>query len=168
MTVTTKDDNDPVEYISTGCNRSPHCMAWSHVTGHVYYGSNNSVSVYSVQQYRVLTTLVGHTARVNCVRLVTCDDNTEYLVTCSTDHSVTVWKCDQTTWTRVSTNKLHTGPVTNVSAVIQDNLLLIASTSNDNTIKLHKFHLDGSDKVDNVGNINLGTGTTFNVICNKI
>ena len=69
-----------VDYVSTGCNRSPHCMAWSHVSGHVYYGSHCSVAVYSVDTCTMVTTLLGHTARVNCVRCIPCPAGGEFIV----------------------------------------------------------------------------------------
>ena len=47
-----------LEYVSAGCNRAPHCLAWSQ---NVYYGADCGVQVYSVEEARVVTPLTAHT-----------------------------------------------------------------------------------------------------------
>ena len=81
-----------LEYVSAGCNRSSHCLAWSR---YVYYGSHSAVQVYSKDQARVVTTLLAHTARVNTVRCVRGPADTEFILTGSCDHSVVVWRCER-------------------------------------------------------------------------
>ena len=96
-------DNDQVHYVASGCNRSPHCMAWSQVSKHVYYGSHASVQVYSVAEARVVTSLPCHAARVNSVRCVATGDGSEYIVSASTDKTVSVWSRDQDVYRHVAT-----------------------------------------------------------------
>ena len=152
-------DNDQVEYVSSGCNRSPHCMAWSHVSGHVYYGSHNCVQVYSVSGARVLASLPCHSARVNSVRCVSRGDGTEYIVTASTDSTVAVWRHEGSVYTSVTTIRRHTGPVTCVTASIVGGVLWIASTGNDNSIIVSRLNLDPSHPEESDGDsIKLGTG----------
>ena len=164
-------DNDQVEYVSSGCNRSPHCMAWSHVSKHVYYGSHASVQVYSVAEARVVTSLPCHTARVNSVKCVSPGEGSEYIVTASTDKTVAVWTRDGgnvyrqsrgqeggQVYRHVTTIRGHTAPVTCVAARAVEDSLWIASTGNDNIILVSKISLDGTHTVETDEIIKLGTG----------
>ena len=153
-------DNDQVEYVSSGCNRSPHCMAWSHVSGHVYYGSHACVQVYSVAETRVVTSLPCHSARVNSVRCVSPGDGSEYIVSASTDKTVAVWSRDQEggVYRHVSTIRGHTGPVTCVAARVVQGSLWIASTGNDNIILVSRLRIDGANPMETDESIKLGTG----------
>ena len=143
-----------LEYLSAGCNRSPHCLAWSH---YVYYGSHCGVQVYSREQSRVVTTLLAHTDRVNTVRCLQQDEDTEFLLSASTDHTVAVWRCSRGEFTKVAVIKTHTGAVTNLSGVLQDNIMTVVSTSRDNTIKLSRLNLNTLE-VEDDGVIDLGSG----------
>ena len=155
---------DPVQYVSAGCNRTPHCMSWSRLSGLVYYGSHHSVCVYSVDKTRVITTLVGHMARVNCVRTAAIDSEVEYIVTGSTDCSVVVWRREGTEFTKVKTLEKHSGAVTNLAISVLDHVLIIVSTSTDNTIKLSKINLSKStDEVFGEAVIELGTGLALDL-----
>ena len=157
-----------VEYISTGVNRSPHCMTWSHQSGLVYYGAHNAVAVYNPNTFKIVKTLVGHEACVNCVRCVASDKkDIEYLVSASTDKSVILWKSDTSRgilYPRVSqicVIKSHTGPVTNVAAKIVEDKMYVASTSNDNTVKVNFVQLTNEGEgtsTQETGCVQLGTG----------
>ena len=153
-------DNDQVEYVASGCNRSPHCMAWSRVSGHVYYGSHACVQVYSVAEARVVTSLPCHSARVNSVRC-TVTPGSEYIVSASTDKTVAVWSRDQEggVYRHVTTLRGHTGPVTCVAARVVEGTLWIASTGNDNIILVSRLTIDGANSVETDESIKLGTGT---------
>ena len=108
----------------------------------MYYGSNNSVSVYDPGQYRLVTSLNGHVARVNCIRCVaTCqedDNSSELIVSGASDHGVRVWRQQSSRqFTLLASFTPHSGAVTNVSALPLDNgQLMVASTSTDNSIKV--------------------------------
>ena len=155
-------DNDQVEYVASGCNRSPHCMAWSRVSGHVYYGSHACVQVYSVAEARVVTSLPCHSARVNSVRCTVSpgDTGSEYIVSASTDKTVAVWSRDQEggVYRHVTTLRGHTGPVTCVAARVVEGNLWIASTGNDNMILVSRLTIDGANSVETDQSIKLGTG----------
>ena len=153
-------DNDQVEYVASGCNRSPHCMAWSHVSGHVYYGSHACVQVYSVTEARVVTSLPCHSARVNSVRCVARGDGSEYIVSASTDKTVAVWTRDKEggVYRHVTTIRGHTGPVTCVAARVVQGILWIASTGNDNIILVSRLRVDGANSIETDESIKLGTG----------
>ena len=143
-----------LEYVSAGCNRAPHCLAWSQ---NVYYGADCGVQVYSVEEARVLTTLIAHTARVNTVRCVRGQNDTEFLLTASSDHSVAVWRCEGGEFSRLAVIKTHTGSVTKVAGVMVDNILTVVSTSRDHTIRLSRINTD-SGQLEDDGVIELRTG----------
>ena len=143
-----------LEYVSAGCNRAPHCLAWSQ---YVYYGADCGVQVYSVEQARVLTTLAAHTARVNTVRCVRGQADTEFLLTASSDHSVAVWRCERGEFSRLALIKSHTGSVTKVAGVMEDNVLTVVSTSRDHTIRLTRINTETA-QLEEDGLIQLGAG----------
>jgi len=155
---------DPVQYISGGCNRTPHCMAWSRGSGLVFYGSHHSVCVYSVSSARVVHTLVSHTARVNCVRCVT-HSGVDWVVAGSTDQSVSVWKGKEGNFSKIACFKSHSGAVTNLAVVVVAGKLLIVSTSTDSTIKFTKvgFENSDSDVVSDEASIDLQTGLALDL-----
>ena len=142
-----------LEYVSAGCNRSSHCLAWSR---YVYYGSHSAVQVYSKDQARVVTTLLAHTGRVNTVRCLSLEDS-DLVLSGSTDHSVAVWRCGEGQFTKLAVIKTHTGSVTNLTGVVQDNVLTVASTSRDNTIRFSRLDLESLHLEDD-GVIELGSG----------
>ena len=76
----------------------------------------------------------------------------------STDHSITVWRYDNATFTKMVNIKKHTGPVTNVAAVVVDNRLAIVNTSNDNTVRRYSVDVDNTENIEDEACINLGTG----------
>jgi len=153
---------DPIVYISAGCNRTPHCLAWSPRSGLVYYGSHHSVCVYSTTQAKVVRSLVGHTARVNCVRCINTESDLEYIVSGSTDFSVTVWKEDTGNFSKILNYKIHTGAVTNLSSALVDQNLLVVSTSTDSTIKFATVDIHTA-AILNEGSIDLGTGVALDM-----
>ena len=144
-----------LEYVSAGCNRSPHCLAWSQ---YVYYGADCGVQVYSVDQARVMTTLTAHTARVNTVRCVRSQTDVEFLLTGSSDHSVAVWRCERGDFTKLAVVKSHTGSVTKVAGLLVESVLFVVSTSRDHTVRLTRINTD-SGHLEDDGVISLpGTG----------
>ena len=144
-----------LEYVSAGCNRSPHCLAWSQ---YVYYGAECGVQVYNVEEARVVTTLTAHTARVNTVRCVRSQTDLEFLLTGSCDHSVAVWRCERGDFTKLAVIKTHTGPVTKVAGLVVDRVLTVVSTSRDHTVRLTRIQTD-SGHLEDDGVISLpGTG----------
>ena len=144
-----------LEYVSAGCNRSPHCLAWSQ---YVYYGAECGVQVYNVEKARVVTTLTAHTGRVNTVRCVRSQADLEFLLTGSCDHSVAVWRCERGEFTKLAVIKTHTGPVTKVAGLVVDRVLTVVSTSRDHTVRLTRIQTESGHQEDD-GVISLpGTG----------
>ena len=155
---------DPVQYIAAGCNRTPHCMAWSQGSGLVFYGSHHSVCVYSVTRAKVVSTLHAHTARVNCVRSVVTHPGVEYVVSGSTDNTVSVWKGDGEQFCKVISYKAHTGVVTNLAIAVVGEVLIIVSTATDSTIKISKVSLEKSEaEVVSEASVDLETGLALDL-----
>ncbi|KAK7508595.1 hypothetical protein BaRGS_00000161 [Batillaria attramentaria] len=85
-------------YVSSGCNRVPHCADWGR-NGLICYGSCNSVIIYR-PDYKVAAALKGHTGSVTVAAALyvtgDCDsppDRSETLIaTASVDSTVRVWQ----------------------------------------------------------------------------
>ena len=145
-----------LEYVSAGCNRSPHCLAWG--SQYVYYGAECGVQVYNVSEARVVTTLTAHTARVNTVRCVRSQTGPEFLLTASSDHSVVVWRCERGQFSRLAVIKTHTGSVTKVAGLVSEDVLTVVSTARDHTVRLTRINTESGQQADD-GEISLaGTG----------
>ncbi|GAQ91522.1 hypothetical protein KFL_008000030 [Klebsormidium nitens] len=54
-----------LEHVGVGCNRVVNAASWG-PSGLVAFGAHNAVALYSPEDVRVLTTLPGHSDRVNC------------------------------------------------------------------------------------------------------
>ena len=148
-----------LDYVSTGCSLSPHSCAWSQ-QGLVAFGSNRSVSLYSADYHsqrtgRVLGTLNGHTARVNCVAWIPSlqrsqqrDGNSRLLelVSGSVDKQLIFWQVrrdftsdgQQQSIALVSQQMLtmHTDVVVSVHACRHENATLLASSSADCSVRV--------------------------------
>ena len=72
-----------------------------------------------------------------------------------------MWKYDNKTFSKVTNIKKHTGPVTNVSAIMVERRLVIVSTSNDNTVRRYSVDIDNTENIQDEACINLGTGKNF-------
>ncbi|XP_062518026.1 elongator complex protein 2-like isoform X4 [Corticium candelabrum] len=100
-----------LEYLSSGCNRSPGSVCWSNDA--VAYGSSSNVVVYSSKLNKAILSLSGHRGRVNCGKLVAkleghtgpvtalatllvistkASDKMTLIATTSTDSSLRIWQ----------------------------------------------------------------------------
>ncbi|KAH3719324.1 hypothetical protein DPMN_062155 [Dreissena polymorpha] len=159
-------------YISSGCNKSPHCADWGR-NNLLCYGSCQAVVVCKPEvagssQARVLHTLSGHKANVNCVKWISkyTDGLETELVSGSVDNSIMVWGKQGDKFVLQQTLTDHQGAVTALDAAYltaEDSLpqgtqlrAVIVSASTDSTVKIW---IRNSDKgFIHKQNINFGCG----------
>ncbi|KAG9479377.1 hypothetical protein GDO78_012837 [Eleutherodactylus coqui] len=122
-------------------NRCPHCVSWSR--GDVLAcGTSHSIVLYSPQKRTVLSTLNGHTGRVNCVQWIRepdCSAETE-LVSGGSDKKVIVWRIKDYQLVHSEVLDGHTEAVCAVHAVRgtsqSAHALLVASAASDCTVRI--------------------------------
>ncbi|XP_076094139.1 elongator complex protein 2-like [Mytilus galloprovincialis] len=142
-------------YISTGCNRTPHCADWG-LNGLICFGSCRSVTVYQPEEEtksaKILQTHVHHKDRVNCVtwikKLPVSESNAVGLVSGSVDNTAIVWKYMDGKLKPAATLKNHTGPVNGVAAMCLQTSTVgmttyVATSSADSTVNLWKQENEG-------------------------
>ncbi|MEE6465443.1 hypothetical protein FKM82_006558 [Ascaphus truei] len=122
-------------------NRCPHCVSWSR-GGVLACGTCHSIGLYDPQQKIVVSTLNGHTGRVNCVQWIQkhdCSSETE-LVSGGSDKLVIIWKIKENQYEHSVALKGHTEAVCVVHAVctqgVSEDELLIASAASDCTVRI--------------------------------
>ncbi|XP_063778997.1 elongator complex protein 2 isoform X2 [Pseudophryne corroboree] len=122
-------------------NRCPHCVSWGR--GDVLAcGTCHSIVLYSPQKKTVITTLNGHSGRVNCVLWIQkhdCSAETE-LVSGGSDNKVIIWKTKDYQCVHADVLEGHTEAVCAVHAVYMptdsEDDLLVASAASDCTVRI--------------------------------
>ncbi|KAM4026605.1 elongator complex protein 2 [Anomaloglossus baeobatrachus] len=122
-------------------NRCPHCVSWGR--GAVLAcGACHCVLLYSAQKKKVLSTLNGHSGRVNCVQWIqTPDCSPEFeLVSGGSDKKVIIWKTNDYQLEHSEVLNGHTEAVCAVHAVYSpagsEQELLVASAASDCTVRI--------------------------------
>ncbi|KAK9820488.1 hypothetical protein WJX72_010831 [[Myrmecia] bisecta] len=146
-----------VVHVSVGCNRVVNGLAWA-PTGLVAYAAHNLVALYNVQDARVVATLLGHTARVNCLTWLpqaayaaaqSGSGRFEVVVSGAADRCILVWAWQphqaQQPWRLLAKLEGHTGPVTAIAAqVLSPSQFLLVSTAGDQDVHVWECSLNGS------------------------
>ncbi|KAM4688697.1 elongator complex protein 2 [Discoglossus pictus] len=122
-------------------NRCPQCVSWNR-GGVLACGTCHSIALYEPQKKIVLSTLNGHTGRVNCVQWIQnkdCSTETE-LVSGGSDTKVIIWKIQDNQCIHSVALEGHTDAVCAVHAVYTESGseedLLIASAASDCTVRV--------------------------------
>lgn len=111
----------------------------------VSVGKKNALAIWSVQDWSIVQSLIGHKDAVNTIAM---SPDGQWFVSGSSDKTLRVWSTK--TWATISMLEGHTGNIR--SASISPNSRLIASTAWDNTLKvwdalagvcLHTFFAEG-------------------------
>jgi WD40 repeat protein len=125
-------------YTAASVNRTPHCLAWSPDDDVIIFGSSDAIVVAELVDgsVKIISTLAGHSSRVNCVRWISKDA----FVSASTDATIRTWirLKGSTTFTQSTCLKGHGSSVTCVDGLELDDSFVLASTSADSTIKVWK------------------------------
>ncbi|XP_056376891.1 elongator complex protein 2 isoform X2 [Hyla sarda] len=130
-----------LSHAAFSANRCPQCVSWSR--GDVLaFGTCHSLVLYSPQKKTVVSTLNGHTGRVNCVHWIQqpdCSAETE-LVSGGSDKKVIIWKTSNSQLVHSEVLDGHTEAVCAVYAVYRtsnyEHDLLVASAASDCTVKI--------------------------------
>ncbi|XP_075265416.1 uncharacterized protein LOC142357761 [Convolutriloba macropyga] len=80
---------EPV-HVSAGCNRVVGGLDWGHA-GLVAYGSHHAVILYDPQAAKVVATLHGHAATVNCCKWFPQEQHAGVLLSGAADGSIIFW-----------------------------------------------------------------------------
>ncbi|ETN57929.1 elongator complex protein 2 [Anopheles darlingi] len=151
-------------YTSVACNRTPDSLDWSD-DGLIYFGAKNAIAVLDVQHeaVKIVRTLTGHKARVNCVRAVRNADHLGVqLVSGSDDGTCILWNTADTAKQAAKFMLIgHSKGVTTVEAFVEQpaGQLIVATGSVDSTIKLWRAESD--TRFGCFQTIDLRSGLTF-------
>ncbi|XP_073486934.1 elongator complex protein 2 [Aquarana catesbeiana] len=122
-------------------NRCPNCVSWSRQNV-LACGTCHSIALYNPQDKTIITTLNGHTGRVNCVQWIQksdCSAETE-LASGGSDKKVIIWKTKEFQCVHKDVLEGHTEAVCAVHAVYRPaesgDDLLVASAASDSTVRI--------------------------------
>ncbi|ELT98174.1 hypothetical protein CAPTEDRAFT_179061 [Capitella teleta] len=151
-------------YISSACNKSPHCVDWGR-NGLIIYGTCNAIAVGQLQNpsTHVSHTLCGHSAPVNSVRWIRPSDNgdeTEF-VSSSSDKTAIVWDIGTKEKTAVLSG--HTAKVSLATGLYLGSRTLIATTSVDSTVKIWQRKSSAQADFQCIYTISFGSGFAFDL-----
>ncbi|XP_076912812.1 elongator complex protein 2-like [Bidens hawaiensis] len=139
-------------FIGSGCNRIVNNVSWG-ACGLVSFGSQNAVSIFSPQSAKILTTLPGHKASVNCTHWLPSTKfafkatgwEKHYLLSGDAEGVIILWEFTlaENKWKYVSQlPKSHQKGVTCITAIVTfQNEAIVASTSSDCVVNVWKLDL---------------------------
>ncbi|KAM9308799.1 elongator complex protein 2 [Gastrophryne carolinensis] len=121
-------------------NRCPQCVSWGQA-GVLAFGTCHSIALYNPEEYKVISTLNGHTERVNCVQWIQkpdCSAENE-LVSGASDKKVIIWKLQDFQCVQKYVLEGHTETVCATHAVYRaesEDDLFVASAASDCTVRI--------------------------------
>lgn len=142
-------------FIGGGCNRIVNNVSWG-ASGFISFGSQNAVSIFCPQTAKILTTLPGHKAPVNCTHWLPSSKfafratgwEKHYLLSGDAEGVIILWEFSlaQNKWRHVSQLlKSHQKGVTCISAIVLSQTeAIFASTSSDCVVNVWKITLPAS------------------------
>ncbi|XP_068092811.1 elongator complex protein 2 isoform X2 [Hyperolius riggenbachi] len=146
-------------------NRCPRSVSWSR--GDVLAcGTCHSIALYSPQEKRIITTLNGHTGRVNCVHWIQKRDGSAEteLVSGGSDKKVIIWNIKDFQCVDKEVLEGHTEAVSAVHAVYRpsesEDGLLVASAASDCSVRLW---LRSKQKSECLQTLSFGNGFVLGV-----
>lgn len=133
-----------VRYKSCSCNRNPQSLDWGY-NNQICYAACNAVLIYDPRANggtgAVVSTLVSHRSKVNCVRWIggSCEPE-EALLSTSVDKTVTVWRGSGTRFSPAAVLVGHEGAVTTadglyISSGMANSPVIVVSAGGDSTIR---------------------------------
>ena len=132
-------------YTAASVNRTPHCLAWSPSDDVIIFGACDSVAVAELSHgaIRIVSTLSGHTSRVNCVRWISNDA----FISTSTDTTARIW-CRQNGLADITSSaclKGHASSVTCADGLDLGDSFLFATAAADSAVKIWHVPKDGAE-----------------------
>ncbi|KAL0487115.1 elongator complex protein [Acrasis kona] len=121
-------------FVSLGANKVAGCTDWG-INNLFAYAGGKFVALYDPKKNKVITTLCGHTDRVNTVKWVPNGRGVPEveLVSGGVDGQVIIWKQINNQWQKHASIKQHKGSVTNVAVLVdqESKSCYVASTGID-------------------------------------
>ncbi|PWA82673.1 elongator protein 2 [Artemisia annua] len=142
-------------FIGSGCNRIVNNVSWGS-SGFVSYGSQNAVTIFNPQSAKILTTLPGHKASVNCTHWLPSSKfafkasgwEKHYLLSGDAEGVIILWEFSlvEHKWRYVSQlPQSHKKGVTCITAIVtSETEAVFASTSSDCVVNIWKIVLPAS------------------------
>ncbi|KAL4574487.1 hypothetical protein LXL04_021319 [Taraxacum kok-saghyz] len=142
-------------FIGGGCNRIVNNVSWG-ACGLVSFGSQNAVSIFCPKAAKILTTLPGHKASVNCTHWLPSSKfafqatswEKHYLLSGDAEGAIILWEFSpaEDKWSNVSQLlQSHKKGVTCITAFLTSQTeAIIASTSSDCVVNIWKIVLPSS------------------------
>ncbi|KAI7734688.1 hypothetical protein M8C21_032107, partial [Ambrosia artemisiifolia] len=142
-------------FIGAGCNRIVNNVSWG-ACGLISFGSQNAVSIFCPQTAKILTTLPGHKASVNCTHWLPSSKfafkatgwEKHYLLSGDAEGVIILWEFSlaENKWKYVSQlPKSHKKGVTCITAIVTSQTeAIFASTSSDCVVNVWKVDLPAS------------------------
>ncbi|KAI3516715.1 hypothetical protein L1887_15692 [Cichorium endivia] len=139
-------------FIGGGCNRIVNNVSWG-ACGLISFGSQNAVSIFSPETAKILTTLPGHKASVNCTHWLpsskfafkATDWEKHYLLSGDAEGVIILWELSlsENKWRNVSQLlQSHKKGVTCITAILTSQTeAIFASTSSDCVVNIWKIAL---------------------------
>lgn len=116
------------EYYTVGGNRNSAAADWSVVSGHVSFGADQNVTVWSPlndSRSGISCILSGHTSKVTAVKFLSGSQNStaeDVLISGAADGEVRLWKLGQR-WECIDKVAAHDGSVNTVAVLSQSSIL---------------------------------------------
>ncbi|XP_069675648.1 elongator complex protein 2 [Periplaneta americana] len=162
-------------YVSSACNRTPHCVDWGR-NKLICYGASNSVALYDPKYAdagKVVCVLCQHKGRVNCVRWIKHNDGSPEteLVSVSSDCTAVVWtRTESCNFLATSILKGHKNIVTVADGIYLPRghvgsgkqAVLVATASVDSTVKIW-IRRENEDDFVCVQTLGFGTGFCLSI-----
>lgn len=134
--------NPELSFISIGCNRIAGCSQWG--KNNIFaYAAQKFVALYDPIKNKVIATLKGHSERVNGVRWIPHDSDSNFghehqLVSVGVDGLLIVWTLNKESFQYESHQVLknHSQSVTSVSVISNTECSFIGCTSADGTVSI--------------------------------
>ncbi|KAM0015317.1 putative transcription factor WD40-like family [Helianthus debilis subsp. tardiflorus] len=142
-------------FIGAGCNRIVNNVSWG-ACGLISFGSQNAVSIFCPQSAKILSTLPGHKATVNCTHWLPSSKfafkatgwEKHYLLSGDAEGVIILWEFSlaENKWKYVSQlPKSHNKGVTCITAIVTSQTeAIFASTSSDCVVNVWKVDLPAS------------------------
>ncbi|KAM5158488.1 elongator complex protein 2 isoform 2-T2 [Mantella aurantiaca] len=149
-----------VAHVAFSVNRCPNCVSWSRENV-LACGTCHSITLYNPQEKNVITSLNGHSGRVNCVQWIQkpdCSAETE-LASGGSDKKVIIWKTKDFQCIDKDVLEGHTEAVCAVHAVYSpaesEDDLLVASAASDSSVRIW---LRSQSKTECLQTLSFGNG----------
>eukprot|EP00794_Sanderia_malayensis_P003668 gene3668-4185_t len=172
-----KEEKCELTYVSTGCNRALHCLAWGR-NDLIAFGATNSIAIYSPKERsgagRIRHLLNKHTGRVVCAHWLSSKSGIESeLASGSSDKSICVWKVKDDNWMLCQQLQGHKDVVCALSSLDylnneqKETNILVSSSADSSVIIWKRISADHSEFAA-MQTLSLGNGFALSLALTKL